>query len=249
MAAAGGRARPGTATSTTSTAVTSREATADRRARRRRARTRGGGIGRRWHRDELLRLQGRLGNRLAAGRARGRRHTRSGCSCRRTSATARSSRSRASRSGATSPTTTRWPSTSRAPGAGSVVAIVATDAPLLPHQCAALARRVTTGIARTGTAGSHFSGDLFLALSTANPGAFPANHETLRGAGAERVSALRFVPWGAIDAFFGAVVQATEEAVLNALVANEEMTGFQGRRTPALPRDRVVELLAARSVR
>jgi L-aminopeptidase/D-esterase-like protein len=135
------------------------------------------------------------------------------------------------------------------PGAGSVVAIVATDAPLLPNQCAALARRVTTGIARTGTAGSHFSGDLFLALSTGNPGAFPANHETLHGAGADRVAALRFVPWGAIDPFFGAVVQATEEAVLNALVANEEMTGLKGRRTPALPRDRVVELLAERSVR
>jgi L-aminopeptidase/D-esterase-like protein len=135
------------------------------------------------------------------------------------------------------------------PASGSVVAIVATDAPLLPHQCAALARRVTTGIARTGTAGSHFSGDLFLALSTGNPGAFPSNHATLHGAGADRVAALRFVPWGAIDPFFAAVVQGTEEAVLNALVANEEMTGFAGHRTPALPRDRVVELLAARSVR
>ena len=58
------------------------------------------------------------------------------------------------------------------PGAGSVIAIVLTDAPLLPHQCSALARRVTLGLARTGTAGSHSSGDLFLACSTANPGGF-----------------------------------------------------------------------------
>ena len=58
------------------------------------------------------------------------------------------------------------------PGAGSVIAIVATDAPLLPHQCKAMARRVTLGLARTGTTGSHFSGDLFLAFSTANPGGF-----------------------------------------------------------------------------
>src|SRR5262249_59856288 len=59
-----------------------------------------------------------------------------------------------------------------APGSGSVIAVVATDAPLFPHQCQALARRVTAGLARTGTSGSHFSGDLFLAFSTANPRAF-----------------------------------------------------------------------------
>jgi D-aminopeptidase len=132
------------------------------------------------------------------------------------------------------------------PGAGSIVAIVATDAPLLPHQCAALARRVTTGIARTGTTGSHFSGDLFLAVSTGNPGAFPPNHAALHGGGADRVATLRFVPWGAVDPLFEAVVQSTEEAVLNALVANEEMVGHRGHRTPALPRERVVEVLRDR---
>ena len=58
------------------------------------------------------------------------------------------------------------------PGSGSVIALVATDAPLFPHQCQALARRVTSGLAPTGTSGSHFSGDLFLAFSTANPGVF-----------------------------------------------------------------------------
>jgi D-aminopeptidase len=123
------------------------------------------------------------------------------------------------------------------PGAGSVIAVVATDAPLFPHQCQALARRVTAGLARTGTSGSHFSGDLFLAFSTANPGAFrPGDDQAL--------SRLSFVPWGSLDPFYEAVVQATEEAVVNALVANEDMTGRDGHRTPALPRDRVAGLLA-----
>jgi D-aminopeptidase len=122
------------------------------------------------------------------------------------------------------------------PGAGSVIAVVATDAPVFPHQCQALARRVTSGLARTGTSGSHFSGDLFLAFSTANPGAFRPDASTPQR--------LAFVPWGHLDPFYEAVVQATEEAVVNALVANEEMTGRDGHRTPALPRDRAVELLA-----
>ena len=110
------------------------------------------------------------------------------------------------------------------PGSGSVIAIVATDAPLLPHQCAAMARRVTSGLARTETSGSHYSGDLFLAFSTANENAFTQTTGH---------SSLRFVPWGAMDPFFEAVVQATEEAVLNSLTANEEMTGRAGHRTPA----------------
>ena len=113
---------------------------------------------------------------------------------------------------------------------------MATDAPLLAHQCSALARRVTTGVGRTGTAGSHFSGDLFLALSTGNPRAFPTNAETLHGEAGDGLRTLRFVPWGALDPYFAAVVQATEEAILNALVANAEMTGLDGHRTPALPR-------------
>ena len=126
-----------------------------------------------------------------------------------------------------------------APGAGSVIALVATDAPLFPHQCQALARRVTAGLARTGTSGSHFSGDLFLAFSTANPGAF-------RPDDARTMSGLEFVPWERLDPHYEAVVQATEEAVVNALVANEDMTGRDGHRTPALPRDRVAALLADR---
>jgi D-aminopeptidase len=128
-------------------------------------------------------------------------------------------------------------------GAGSVIAIVGTDAPLLPHQCTALARRVTLGLARTGTTGSHFSGDLFLAFATGNPGAYTPGGEVMLGAASERYDQLRFVPWGFIDRFYAAVVQATEEAVANALVANEDMTGRDGHHSPALPRDRVAALL------
>jgi D-aminopeptidase len=131
-------------------------------------------------------------------------------------------------------------------GAGSVIAVVGTDAPLLPHQTAALARRVTLGLARTGTTGSHFSGDLFLAFSTGNPGGFTPGGEVMLGAAAEDYDQLRFVPWGFINPFYAAVVQATEEAVANALVANEDMTGRDGHRIPALPRDRVAGLFRAR---
>jgi L-aminopeptidase/D-esterase-like protein len=133
------------------------------------------------------------------------------------------------------------------PGAGSVIAIVGTDAPLLPHQCAALARRVTLGLARTGTAGSHFSGDLFLAFSTGNPGGITPGVDTLRPGGEGSYDQVRCIPWGFLDPFFTAVVQATEEAVANALAANEDMTGRDGHRTPALPRDQVAALFRARS--
>ena len=78
-----------------------------------------------------------------------------------------------------------------APGSGSVIALVATDAPLFPHQCQALARRVTAGLARTGTSGSHFSGDLFLAFSTANPGAFRPGDQNHVAAGIRPLGAPR----------------------------------------------------------
>jgi L-aminopeptidase/D-esterase-like protein len=127
-------------------------------------------------------------------------------------------------------------------GAGSVIAIVATDAPLIPPQCTALARRVTLGLARTGTTGSHFSGDLFLAFSTASPGGITPGVTTFRPGAEGRYDQLRFIPWGFLDPFFTAVVQAVEEAVANALTANEDMVGRSGHRTPALPRDRVAAL-------
>jgi L-aminopeptidase/D-esterase-like protein len=128
-------------------------------------------------------------------------------------------------------------------GAGSVIAVVATDCPLLPGQCKALARRVTLGLARTGTTGSHFSGDLFLAFSTGNPGAFMPGQPLASRTAQGRYDSLRFVPWNGLDPFFAAVVQATEEAVLNAMVANEEMTGRDGHRSPALPAAQLAGLI------
>ena len=128
-------------------------------------------------------------------------------------------------------------------GGGSVIAVIATDAPLLPGQCAALARRVPLGLARTGTTGSHFSGDLFVAFSVANAGAFAIGFPAPDAADGR--GSLDFVQWKWLDPLFQAVVEAVEEAVLNALVANAEMTGRAGNRTPALPRDRVTDLLAA----
>ena len=130
------------------------------------------------------------------------------------------------------------------PGSGSVIAVVATDAPLLPHQCTALARRVTLGLARTGTTGSHYSGDLFLAFSTGNPGGF-SQYGPECGTG-RIYGQITFIPWEYMDPFFTAVVEGVEEAVGNALVANEEMVGRDGHRSPALPRDRVARLFYAR---
>lgn len=130
-------------------------------------------------------------------------------------------------------------------GAGSVIAIIATDAPLTPHQCEALARRVPLGLARTGTTGGHFSGDIFLAFSTANPGELgsgfpelPSDRETLR--------ALSFVPWNHMDAFYAAVVHAVEEATLNAVLNNATMTGRDGHVSHALPSDLLAARLAGR---
>ncbi|OZB88390.1 MAG: aminopeptidase [Microbacterium sp. 14-71-5] len=130
-------------------------------------------------------------------------------------------------------------------GAGSVIVVVATDAPLLPGQCTAMARRVSLGLARTGTAGSHFSGDIFLAFSTANAGAlasrFPAEGEEVV------LDDLRAVPWGRMDPLYTAVVEATEEAVLNVLVAGEDTAGHR-QSVRGLPVERVQELLQERAL-
>ncbi|PSS43672.1 aminopeptidase [Arthrobacter woluwensis] len=120
-------------------------------------------------------------------------------------------------------------------GAGSVIVIVATDAPMLPDQCRALARRVSLGLARTGTTGSHFSGDIFLAFSTANEGGLGSR----MGAGGVVIEQLAHVAWGSMDPFYEAVVEATEEAVLNALVAARDMVGREGHRSHALPHEEV----------
>ena len=125
----------------------------------------------------------------------------------------------------------------RAPGgAGSAIVIIATDAPFLPGQCAALARRGALGLGRSGTAGSHFSGDIILAFSTANEGALTSQFPD----GSDEVyETMRLIPWGRIDPFLTAVVQAVDEAVWNALVAADDMTGRDGHRSVALPHDEI----------
>jgi D-aminopeptidase len=117
---------------------------------------------------------------------------------------------------------------------GSCIAVVATDAPLLPNQLKRLTRRVSLGLARTGTISGNGSGDLFIAFSTANPNA----------ANPDRVThSVETIPNDLMDPVFAGVVQATEEAVVNALVDNQSMTGRDNHQVGALPHDRLRELL------
>jgi L-aminopeptidase/D-esterase-like protein len=117
---------------------------------------------------------------------------------------------------------------------GSCIAVVATDAPLLPNQLKRLARRVSLGLARTGTVSGNGSGDLFIAFSTANPGAENADPIT---------HSVETVPNDRMDPLFAATVQATEEAVINALIDNHDMTGRDNHRVEALPHERLRQLL------
>jgi L-aminopeptidase/D-esterase-like protein len=117
--------------------------------------------------------------------------------------------------------------------AGSIIIVVATDAPLLPHQLDRLARRAALGLARTGSVAMNGSGDIFVAFSTANPGAQSAK-------AAVPVQAL---PNDLMNPLITATVQATEEAVINALVAGETMTGIDGHKVLGIPRDRLREVL------
>jgi D-aminopeptidase len=121
------------------------------------------------------------------------------------------------------------------PGAGSVIVVLATDAPMLPGQCKALARRVPLGLARTGTTGSHFSGDIFLAFSTANGDALASVIPSGAANDDDGYRNIRFIAWGQLDPWYEAAVQATEEAVINCLVAGRTMTGRDDHRSPALP--------------
>jgi L-aminopeptidase/D-esterase-like protein len=117
---------------------------------------------------------------------------------------------------------------------GSLVVIFATDAPLLPHQLKRIARRGALGMARTGGLAGNGSGDLFLAFSAANPGA-------ARPAGG--VAQVQTLANDLIDPLLNAAAYAAEEAILNALLAAESMTGRQGLTVPALPHDRLVEVM------
>ena len=117
---------------------------------------------------------------------------------------------------------------------GSCIAVVATDAPLLPNQLKRLARRVSLGLARTGTISGNTSGDLFIAFSIANPNVASPDQIT---------HDVQTIPNDLMDPLFAGVVQATEEAVLNALIDNRSMTGRDNHRVEALPHDRLREIM------
>ncbi|MFD2205660.1 P1 family peptidase [Kiloniella antarctica] len=117
----------------------------------------------------------------------------------------------------------------------SIIGIIATDAPLLPHQLKRLARRVALGMGQTGGIGAHGSGDIFLAFSTANLDVLSSKISGVHTA--------HFIPDPDLDPFFEAVVQSTEEAILNSMTANEDMTGRDGNFVPALPHSAIKALL------
>jgi D-aminopeptidase len=121
---------------------------------------------------------------------------------------------------------------------GSIIVIVATDAPLIPTQLKRVAKKVSLGLGRDGSYSGDGSGDIFLAFSTANPGAVsPRSNQP------NNVHPLTMLPNDSLDPIFLATVQATEEAVVNAMVAAETMKGIDDHEAVALPHDRLREVL------
>ena len=119
------------------------------------------------------------------------------------------------------------------PKGGSIIVVIATDAPLLPYQCRRLAQRATVGLARVGGYGHDSSGDIFLAFAT-------GNHLK---EGERTVRAVTTIPNEAMDRLFHAVADATEESIINALCAAETMIGRDSRTAHALPLDRMVDIV------
>lgn len=122
---------------------------------------------------------------------------------------------------------------SKPEGAGSIIVVVATDAPLLPMQLKRLAKRTIIGIGRTGGMGENSSGDLMLAFSTANPGAVTA----------KKTATVQMLENDEINPLFEATVEATEEAIVNALVAARTMTGANGITVQAIPHDKLQQIM------
>lgn len=116
---------------------------------------------------------------------------------------------------------------------GSIIVVIATDAPLLPHQLKRIAQRASLGIGRDGGIGANGSGDIFLAFSTANLNAFSRTDE-------QKVT---LYPNDKMNALFTATIQATEEAIINALIAAKTTTGINGNTVPALPHNSVIRIL------
>jgi len=117
---------------------------------------------------------------------------------------------------------------------GSIIVVVATDAPLLPHQLKRMARRVTLGLGRDGSIAGNGSGDIFIAFSTANPHAADP---------AKSARNVQMISNDNMDPLFRATVEATEEAVINSMIAADTMTGIDDRKVIALPHDRLREVL------
>jgi D-aminopeptidase len=124
----------------------------------------------------------------------------------------------------------------REPGDGSIIIVVATDAPLLPHQCERLAQRATIGLARVGGIGANSSGDIFLAFATGNRGLPAAKETTGQIISCQMIGNDRMTP------LFEACAEATEEAILNALCMATTTVGINDFTMHALPLDRVREL-------
>ncbi|MCW5977110.1 MAG: P1 family peptidase [Bryobacteraceae bacterium] len=119
------------------------------------------------------------------------------------------------------------------PREGSIIIVVATDAPLLPHQLKRLARRASLGLARTGSVSGNGSGDIFIAFSTGNAGAAKSRDG----------ASISMLPNGRMDPLFEATAQATEEAIVNAMIAAETMVGRDDHKSVALPHDEVRRLM------
>ena len=126
------------------------------------------------------------------------------------------------------------------PGMGSIIVILATDAPMLPHQLERLAQRAGLGIARAGGAGEHSSGDIFLAFSTANRGAL----QSYKTDGESTPVDVSMIPDGSISELFWGAIEATEEAILNALVAAETMVGRDGITAHRLDHGALVDVMS-----
>ena len=116
---------------------------------------------------------------------------------------------------------------------GSIIIVIATDAPLVSHQLKRLAHRATLGLGRNGSISGNGSGDIFIAFSTANSGA----------AAPEKIAELKMMPNDSLDPVFAATVQATEEAIINAMIAAESMIGIENHRVTALPHDQLRAVL------
>lgn len=125
------------------------------------------------------------------------------------------------------------PPMSRKEGDGSIIVVIATDAPLMPHQLKRVAQRIPLGIGNVGGRGSNGSGDIFIAFSTANENAFNRNE----------IVQIESLPNDQMNRIFQSTVQAVEEAIINAMIAAEDMEGINDNKAYALPHDLLVETL------